>query len=58
MKLMFHDDSCGEFLDAEGKCPKCRFHPDTQSTAFRDVQDGELCRGRSYLGPNRVPVYR
>jgi hypothetical protein len=45
MMLKFHDDDCGELLDADGKCGKCGkcgFHPDMQSTAFRDVQASEL----------------
>lgn len=61
MLLMFHDDDCGELLDSEGKCPKCKFHPDGQSTAFREVLDAELSTlrrdGRSFLGKYRTPVH-
>jgi hypothetical protein len=42
MMLKFHDDDCGELLDADGKCGKCGFYPDMQSTAFRDVPASEL----------------
>ena len=60
MKLMYHDDDCGELLDRDGRCPKCKFHPDMQSTAFREVTDAELNglrgNGRSFLGLNRMPV--
>ncbi len=50
-QLMFHDDSCGELLDSEGMCPKCKFYPDMQSTAFREVSDEEL---RSLRAPSRT----
>ena len=60
MKLMYHDDNCGELLDKTGRCPKCNFHPDMQSTAFREVPDAEidkLCgKGRTFLGLNRTPL--
>ncbi len=60
MMLMFHDDSCGELLDSSGKCPKCGFHPDMQSTAFREVPGDELqqlrAAGLDFLGERRVPV--
>lgn len=58
--LMFHDDSCGELLNADGLCPKCKFHPDMQSTAFRNVSEEELSPlravGRTFLGKNRTEV--
>lgn len=54
MKVMFHDDDCGELLDSAGKCPTCGFHPDMQSTGFRDV--AELPSGRSFLGPGRAEI--
>lgn len=60
MDLMFHDDDCGELLDQDGRCPKCKFHPDMQSTAFKEVPDEEVRRlkadGRTMLGPQRQPV--
>ena len=60
LKLMFHDDDCGELLDRDGRCPVCEFHPDMQSTGFRDVEDQEIAalrtRGRSFLGLYREPV--
>lgn len=54
---MVHDDDCGEILDAEGRCPKCGFHPDIQSTAFREATEQEL-RGRTALGPERQKISR
>ena len=55
--LMFHDDDCGELLDGNGRCPKCGFHPDGQSTSFREVGDEEFARlkaeGRTLLGQYR-----
>jgi hypothetical protein len=60
MRLMFHDDSCGELLDAAGQCPKCGFHPDMQSTGFVEVADSEIDKGiwegRTYLTKFRQPV--
>lgn len=54
MKVMFHDDDCGEALDGDGLCPKCRFHPDMQSTAFREATQSErLTPGRTLLGKFR-----
>lgn len=55
MKVMFHDDDCGEILNKNGLCPKCGFHPDMQSTAFREATDEEL-RGRTALGLERRPI--
>lgn len=34
-KVLVHDDDCGEVLTGDGFCPKCKFYPDMQSTAFR-----------------------
>jgi hypothetical protein len=31
--MLIHDDGCGAALDADGMCPRCKFHPDMQSTA-------------------------
>lgn len=60
MKLMLHDDDCGIFLDAEGECPACGFHPDMQSTGFAEVPDEAVKRnmagGRTYLGVGRKPI--
>ncbi len=56
MKLMFHDDDCGELLDSYGRCHACRFYPDMQSTAFREVPSEELVAGKTYLGIGREPV--
>lgn len=42
MILMFHDDDCGELLDNDGRCQKCEFQPDEQSTAFHEVSEDEL----------------
>jgi hypothetical protein len=59
MMLMVHDDSCGELLDDQGKCPRCNFHPDMQSTAFREVSAEELrtlrAAGRTFVGTHRTP---
>jgi len=34
--VFYHDDPpCEEKLDADGKCPECRFVPDMQSLAIR-----------------------
>lgn len=60
MKLMFHDDDCGELLDRKGRCPKCGFHPDAQSTAFKEIPEAEvqelIREGKTFLGPYRKPV--
>lgn len=56
MKLMFHDDDCGALLDSIGQCPACRFHPDMQSTAFREVAPENLVSGQTYLGVGREVV--
>ena len=60
MLLMFHDDNCGEFLDKDGQCPKCRYHPDMQSTAFRELSNDEVTRrlltGETFFGEHRKPV--
>jgi hypothetical protein len=57
---MFHDDSCGELLDKDGKCPKCNFHPDMQSTAFKSVPIEwvrlMLADGQTFLGQYRTPI--
>lgn len=58
--LMFHDDDCGELLTSEGLCPKCGFHPDGQSTSFKEVSAEEVQKlkasGRSLLGQYREPL--
>lgn len=60
MQLMFHDDDCGMLLDHQGRCPTCGFHPDMQSTGFKDVPEDEVrtmkAQGRSFLGLYREPV--
>lgn len=60
MLLMYHDDDCGELLDAAGNCPKCSFAPDMQSTGFREVPDEEVRRllseGRTLLGRFRKAI--
>jgi hypothetical protein len=60
IRLVFHDDDCGELLDAEGLCPVCQFHPDMQSTAFRQVPEAEYQAGknagRTFLGEYRTPL--
>lgn len=35
-QVLVHTDGCGEVLNEAGFCPKCRFCPDMQSTAFRE----------------------
>lgn len=58
--VFIHDDSCGMFLDADGDCPVCRIHPDTQSTALVQIHEGVLDKlrseGRTLLGPRRIPI--
>ena len=60
MWLMLHDDNCGVFLNAKGECPKCKFSPDTQLTAFQDISvsaiKAGLTLGKTYLGKFRVPI--
>jgi hypothetical protein len=60
VKVMVHDDSCGEYLTKSGKCPKCNFYPDMQSTAFTMIDYDELrdliCKGRTLLGIHRNPI--
>lgn len=60
MQIMFHDDDCGELLDKDGRCPKCGFHPDMQSTAFKEVPDADVLKlrsqGRTMLGLNRRQI--
>lgn len=60
MKLMIHDDDCGAFVDQFGRCHRCRFYPDMQSTGFVDVSDDELenlrLAGRTFLTLGRLPV--
>ena len=63
MMVMFHDDDCGELLDGDGECPTCKFHPDMQSTGFREVPDEAIADGiarlgRTYLGAHRERVNR
>jgi hypothetical protein len=59
--LMYHDDSCGELIDATGICPKCKFHPDMQSLGFRSVSAtvmAEMRRcGATFMGEHREPIY-
>ena len=62
MMLMFHDDSCGELLDMHGECPKCRLHPDMQSTGFTDVPVEVVNRmldgGQTFMGRCRTQIVR
>ena len=55
--LMYHDDDCGELLDNEGRCPKCGFHPDMQSTGFKNVPD-EVYKSRKAKGETFLGQYR
>jgi len=57
VSLMFHDDDCDELLTSDGLCPNCNFHPDMQSTGFKNVPSSILLRreGRSFLGVGRKP---
>lgn len=58
--LMFHDDDCGELLDMWGKCPKCDFSPDMQSTSFKRVPNKQLRsmlrNGHTFLGQYRESI--
>ena len=55
--LMYHDDSCGELLDNQGKCPTCGFHPDGQSVGFVPVSmklyNLAKTQGMTFLGRYR-----
>lgn len=57
MKLMIHADGCDEPLDADGLCPKCKFHPDMQSTRFKEFTDEQFrtfkSEGRTLMGVGR-----
>lgn len=59
---MFHDDDCGELLDLDGKCLKCKFYPDTQSTAFKEVSTELLSKqiknGKTFLGLYRKQIVK
>ena len=54
ISLMIHYD-CGEFLTSDGLCPNCNFHPDMQSTGFRNMSSSFLLlrEGHTFLGSNR-----
>jgi hypothetical protein len=58
--VMFHDDSCGEYLEDSGLCPRCRFHPDMQSTGFidisREIFDSFKSQGHTFLGLRRTKL--
>jgi hypothetical protein len=58
--VMIHDDDCGEYLDKEGMCPKCKFHPDMQSTCFKNIDYKELValikNGKTFLGIYRTQI--
>jgi hypothetical protein len=58
--VMYHDDDCNELLDKTGMCPRCKFHPDMQSTGFvavsAEIIRNELASGRTFLGEHRVPI--
>ena len=60
MRVMFHDDDCDDLLDQDGQCPTCKFHPDMQSTGFKDISVGNaftmLRNGRTLLGLYREPI--
>jgi hypothetical protein len=58
--VLIHDDSCDEYLDAEGNCPRCQIHPDSQSVALVEVTElflaKSLAEGRSFIGARRVKL--
>lgn len=58
--LMFHDDDCDALLDHEGKCPKCGFVPDLQSTGYKEISEREiiqrLSKGQTMMGSKRRPI--
>ena len=60
--LMFHDDGCGVFLDKDGICPVCGYHPDTQSTGFKELPTKKLAlalrEGSTFMGQYRTPIER
>lgn len=55
--LMYHDDSCGDLLDNQGRCHCCGFHPDGQSVGFTDVPlsvyNAAKSRGLTFMGRYR-----
>jgi hypothetical protein len=59
---MYHDDDCGVFLNKDGLCPTCDFHPDMQSCGFKEMEVVELTervkKGQTFLGQYRVPIIR
>jgi hypothetical protein len=61
MRLLFHDDDCGEFLDMDGDCMRCGFSPDMQSLGIKEVSPGELweglVQGRTYLAPDGMKIW-
>jgi hypothetical protein len=52
IRLMSHEDGCGEYLDADGRCPKCGFHPDSTAIKYTSVAEFETMKttGRTFLG--------
>jgi hypothetical protein len=61
MRLLFHDDDCGEFLGMGGECPRCGFLPDLQSLGIKEASPEELredlARGRTYLAPDGMKIW-
>ena len=59
--LMYHDDDCGELINAAGICPRCEISPDMQSLGFRLVTETEMDEkrrgGATFMGQYRTPVY-
>jgi hypothetical protein len=59
-KLMYHDAGCKAFLDRWGRCPECKYCPDSQSLGIKEVTNEELTyrldRGETFMGPYRTPI--
>lgn len=62
MKLLFHDEGCGELVDHMGDCPMCKIPVELQSLEVREVSNEEihqgLTKGRTFLGAYRTPICR
>jgi len=60
MRVLIHDDGCGEFLDMDGECPRCGFLPDEASVSPVDVAPEDMRKGlsggRTYLAPGGMRI--
>jgi len=60
MRVLIHDDGCGESLDMDGECPRCGFLPDEASVSPVDVAPEDMRKGlsggRTYLAPGGMRI--